>query len=179
MQNLEDVLEDQNELVLIFDDFMKISPFDISRCFINAFANECMVTLLEALSSSKKTTLSLKVVLLIASILLSNIRNPLFSDFLIFCFFGKYYTPALRAKLMNAVAKPMSYSKKWKFKGFWDTYQTHINDYCSQVYFPNLQDTNCEPFQITKEEKTQQKPKEKRSIFGMGPNFYDQEVEKI
>jgi hypothetical protein len=137
LQNLEAVLEDQSQLILFFDDFMQIDPHHFSHCFINAFANECMVYLLEALTSSMKTTFSLKIVLLIAAILVNNIHNQLFSDFLIFCLFGKYYTTILRDKLMCAIEKPTSYSKEWKFKGFWDTHEDTINEYCAKVYFGN------------------------------------------
>jgi hypothetical protein len=38
---------------------------------------------------------------------------------------------------MHPIEKPLSYSKKWKFKGFWDTYQNNINEYCVPTYFPN------------------------------------------
>lgn len=75
MQNLEGLLEDQKELVMIFDDYMKIDPKNIPKCFINAFANECMAPLLQALYTPKKVTFNLKVVLLIAYILVSNIQN--------------------------------------------------------------------------------------------------------
>jgi hypothetical protein len=37
---------------------------------------------------------------------------------------------------MHPIEKPLSYSKKWKFKGFWDSYQSNINEYCSDIYFP-------------------------------------------
>lgn len=137
MQNLEGIYEDQKELIMIIDDFMEIGPVAIANTFINAFANECMAPLLQDLYSPKKMNFNLKVVLLVASLLITNISNPLFIDFVVFCFFSKYYSSTICVKLMHPIEKPLSYSKKWKFKGFWDSYQNNVNEYCVPTYFPN------------------------------------------
>lgn len=122
---------------MIMDDFMKIDPIKVAACFVNAFANECMAPLLQALYSHKKQTFNIKIVVLIAWYIISNVHNQQFIDFVIFAFFGKYYSSTLCVKLIHPVEKPLSYSKKWKFKGFWDSYQNNINEYCTVTYFPN------------------------------------------
>lgn len=86
-----------------------------------------MSGLLQDLSSVNKGTLNLKVILLVSSYLISNIHNKLFTDFIIFCLFSKYYTSTLCVKLMHPVEKPLSYSKVWKFSGFWDSFQDNIS----------------------------------------------------
>lgn len=89
--------------MMILDDFMKIDPLHVSNSIINAFANECMSTLLQDLSTFHKGSLNLKVILLVASYLISNIHNKLFTDFMIFSLFSKYYTSTLCVKLLHPV----------------------------------------------------------------------------
>lgn len=103
LQNLDGILEDQKELIMILDDFMKINIPNISSCFINAFSNECMSPLLQAFSSPNKVTFNLKVVLLISSMLIVNVHNNEFVDFLVFALFAKYYSSTLCVKLMHPV----------------------------------------------------------------------------
>lgn len=96
-----------------------------------------MAPLLLDLYSDKKINFNLKVVLVVCSLLISNIHNQLFLDFVIFCLFSKYYSSTICVKLMHPIEKPLSYSKIWKFKGFWDSYQNNINEYCVPTYFSN------------------------------------------
>ena len=78
------------------------SPMIANR-FIDAFANECMAPLLQALSSHHKINFSIKTVLYVASTLIKDITNETFREFLIYCFFGKYYSRPLEAKLSAPV----------------------------------------------------------------------------
>ena len=90
--------------------------------------------MLQGLYSFSKANFSIKVILFVCALLLKNMTTPLFIEFLVFAFFGKYYTKEICFKLINPVEKPISYSKEWKFKGFWDGYQADIIEYCGKNY---------------------------------------------
>lgn len=96
-----------------------------------------MSPLLQALSSNHKVNFSIKTVLYVANTLIKDITNPTFREFMIYCLFGKYYSKSIEAKLSAPVERPISYSKQWKFKGFWDSHVETLNDYCINTYFPN------------------------------------------
>ena len=75
----------------------------IAGPFIDAFANECISPLLQALSSDHKINFSIKTVLYVAATLIKNITNPKFREFIIYCLFGKYYSRDIDAKLSSPV----------------------------------------------------------------------------
>lgn len=43
---------------------------------------------------------------------------------------GKYYTKNISECLFQPIDRLLSYDKKWKFKGFWDSHEDKLNHYC-------------------------------------------------
>ena len=181
MQNLEAIVEDQKELMMILDDLIRLPIPNLPQTILNAFSNECLSPLLQSLCC-QEPVFNLKVVLLIANMIVANIHNKEFIDAVVFALFGKYYSSTLCVKLMHPVERPLSYSKKWTFKGFWDSYQDNVVNYCTEAYFGNEKSIVGDILnQSTSKSAPVQKKytSEMKSIFGMGTNFYEREVEKI
>lgn len=172
-------IQDHEEILLFIDDFMHIHPNLIAGCFIDAFANECMAPLMQALYSHNKVNFGISTVLYVASTLVKVISNNAFVDFIVLCLLGKYYCQSFEAKLMAPVERPISYSKQWKFKGFWDSHQAAVNAYCVNTYFPSEKKIVSDVYAQEEPKVTKKYSSEVRSIFGMGTNFYEREADKL
>ena len=104
--------------------------------------------------------------------------HPFVVDMLALVIFGKYYTKQMASALFEPVGCLLSYDKKWKFKGFWDSHEEKIRMHCVESYgkFTNTKQ------KVEKQESYMQSMANKidtKAIFGITNNFYEREIEKV
>jgi hypothetical protein len=82
---------------------------------------------------------------------------------------GKYHTKSLANTLFDPVPCLLSYDKKWKFKGFWDSHEEKVRLFCADNY---AKFTNRKPTKEHTSEISPQSKVETKAIFGTTNNFY-------
>lgn len=130
LDNLDVLVQDHQEILIFIDDLLSLKQPGVLDKFCDAFINECLSPLAIALDSQQKEGFSIKIILFVLGILLKNLNSELILDTIALMIFGKYYTPDLMNCLFSPADRLISYDKKWKFKGFWDSHQDKINKYC-------------------------------------------------
>lgn len=103
----------------------------MAECFVSAFINECLSPLVHSLDTEAKECFSIQIALYILIVLFKTFTHPFVADILTFIFFGKYHTKKLAESLFEPVPCLLSYDKKWKFKGFWDSHEDKVRMHCS------------------------------------------------
>lgn len=105
-------------------------------------------------------------------------NHPFVVDALTFIIFGKYYTNQLSNYLFEPVPCLISYDKTWKFKGFWDSHEDKIRDYCLRTYG----NFNNKKLKLDKPANSLDNFVNKIDtslIFGITNNVYEREIEKV
>jgi type IV secretory pathway VirB6-like protein len=127
---LDILVQDHEEILIFIDDFLSLNQAGVEDKFCDAFINECLSPLAIALDSQLKEGFSIKIILFVLGMLLKNLNSQLILDTIALMIFGKYYTTDLMNCMFSPVDRLMSYDKKWKFKGFWDSHEDKITNYC-------------------------------------------------
>lgn len=175
LDNLDTLVQDHEEILIFIDDLLNLKQPGVPARFTDAFVNECLSPLVRALDSETHSSFSIKIILFILSVLFKNITNPLLVDTLALVAFGKYYTRPLMDCLYEPVDRLLSYDKKWKFKGFWDTYEDRVMQYCVEHYHSSSENRLPEPSLM----ESISRRIDTLSVFGVTNNFYEREIEKV
>jgi len=72
--------------------------------------------------------------------------------------------------LFNPIPCLLSYDKKWKFKGFWDSHEEKVRLFCADNY---AKFTDRKPKQESLSELSSSRKNENHAIFGITNNFYE------
>ena len=132
LDQLEGLVQDQEEVLIFLDDLLGLNQQGVADRFLDAFLNECLSPLAVALDSEHQQGFSIKVVLFVFISLFKTFTCPRVVDALALVVFGKYYTRELSQRLFEPTERLLSYDKKWKFKGFWDSHEERVLQYCSE-----------------------------------------------
>jgi hypothetical protein len=173
LAHLEHIMQDHEEILIFIDDLLNLKQPGVAECFFSALLNECLSPLMGSLDTEAKEYLSIQLCLYVLITLFKTISHPFVIDSLTMIVFGKYYTKSLAASLFEPVPCLLSYDKKWKFKGFWDTHEDKVRLYCADNYakFTNMK---AELSESRSESSSFSSSRvDTRAIFGITNNFYE------
>ena len=83
-----------------------------------------------SLDLEAKDGISIQLCIYILTALFKSFRDSFMMDALALVVFGKYHTKELADCIYEPIPCLLSYDKKWKFKGFWDSHEDKISKYC-------------------------------------------------
>lgn len=120
--------------MIFLDDLLNLDQPQVAQCFTSAFINECLSRLIHSLDTEAKDCFSIQLSLYLLIVLFKTFTHPFISNTLAFIFLGKYHTRQLAEALFDPVPCILSYDKKWKFKGFWDSHEEKVKAYCTEAF---------------------------------------------
>lgn len=116
--------------MIFLDDLLGLGQQGVALRFVDALINECLSPLAVAIDSEQAEGFSIKIALFFLGTLLRSFGNEFVVNALALIIFGKYYSENLMESLFEPIERLLSYDKKWKFKGFWDSHEDRILLYC-------------------------------------------------